>query len=121
MLTRILLLVAFQIGVAEASSADLTAADIAQIKIICRALSRAEGAPSKSDAILKRLSPYVRDTRTLSEVHEICADRCSVLVALRDNADIYFSYPDDPNARIDTVVFHHRGKTIFSIGSDGKR
>ena len=121
MLTRILLLIALQIGVAQASVSELTAADIAQIKIICRALARTEAAPSKSDVILKRLSPYVRDTRTLSEVHEVCGDRCSVLVALRGNADIYFSYPDDPKARIDTVVFHHRGKTIFSIGSDGKR
>jgi hypothetical protein len=123
MLKPFLLLLAFGSSIAAAATAELTTADIVQIKAICHGLAGADAAPAKSDAILQRLSPYVHDEMTLSGLHVVCDQRCGGLVQLRDHADIYFSYPvsDDAHSRIDTVVFHHRGKTILSIGSDGKR
>jgi hypothetical protein len=119
----LLCILAFAVGIAVAGAKELTAADIARIKEICRALAGADAAPAKSDRIFHRLSPYLAHKRVLADLHVICDQRCSGWLKLRDTADIYFAYPDssDPHTRIDTVVFHHRGKTILSIGSDANR
>src|ERR1700737_4123015 len=102
MLKPFLLLLAFASGIGAASTAELTRADIADIEKICRVLTGADAARDKSDAMLKRLSPYVRDEMTLSRLHVVCDQRCGGLVQLRDDADIYFSYPasDDAHTRI---------------------
>jgi hypothetical protein len=122
MLKRLLYILAIAATAGLAEAKELTAADIAQIKKVCHALAGADADPAKSDPILQRFSPYFAHKRVFTDLHVICDERCSGLLQLRDGADIYFSYPDSEGSvsRIDTVVFHHRGKTILSIGSDGK-
>jgi hypothetical protein len=110
-------------SIVSAASGELTAKDISVVKQICRALAGADAAPAKSDPILDRLAPYVRHEMTLLSLHVVCDKRCGGLVYLRDDADIYFSYPNAPDghSRIDTVVFRKDGKVLLSIGSDGAR
>ena len=108
---------------AGAAADDLTAENIADIKQICGALAGAEVASSKSDPILHRLAPYVRHGVTSSKLHADCDTGCRVLIALRGEAEIYFTYSNIPDKhnRITTVIFRKNGKVLLSIGSDGAR
>ena|SRR5437660_1753854 len=117
------LLLTMLAAVALAGGGSFTHSDIAHIKQICRVLAGADSSPQQSDAIFDRLAPYAHDPMTIPGLHVVCDKRCGGLVQLRDDADIYFSYPASPSgrSRIDTVVFRHHGKTLLSIGSDGER
>jgi hypothetical protein len=98
---------------------SLTHEDINQIKKICHALIGVENI-DESNRTFKRLAPYLASPITLRELHVVCDERCAGLVSLRGDAGIYFSMPNVGHDRIDTVVFHHHGKTLLSIGNDGK-
>ena len=107
--------------VSVAGVGSLTPSDISHIKQICHALAGADSSPQHSDPILARLTPYAHDPMTIPGLHVVCDKRCGGLLQLRDDADIYFSYPAAEHSRIDTVVLRHHGKTLLSIGSDGGR
>jgi len=118
-----LLLLIILATAAAGGGGGLTHSDISRIKQICHVLAGADSSPQQSDVIFNRLTPYAHDEMTIPGLHVVCDKRCGGLVQLRDDADIYFSYPAsaDGHSRIDTVVLRHHGKMLLSIGSDGQR
>jgi hypothetical protein len=115
---RPLLLLAVSAAVAAAGGDSLADSDISRIKQICHALAGASSSPEQSNVIFSRLTPYAHDEMTIPGLHVVCDKRCGGLVQLRDEADIYFSYPASRNghSRIDTVVFGTTVRRCYLLG-----
>lgn len=102
-----------------AAGQELTPAETSKVKAICRSLIGVEGWRLK-DIFRQQLAPYIRSKDALEEsaiVH--CSFRCGGTLKLRDDADIFYGFSNQPAGAphpVDTVALHIHCKRIFATG-----
>jgi hypothetical protein len=111
-------------GNAVGGTDALSAADIAQIKRICKSLLGVEVASKSAGEKEKQLTPYLRKGVSHKEDKiVVCSGACGGTIQLRGDAEIYYGFPNTPDGlpgaghdRYDTFALHIHGKRIFAFG-----